>query len=274
MTEQIEQLHQRLGVIMQEIHEICIKNNIRYTLLGGTLIGAVRHKGFIPWDDDLDIAMPYSDYKKFVEVVFSQDHDWLEFALAGKTENYYNPFIKAYDKRTTFIESALDTPKGVFVDIFPVVYSGNTRFSSIIAFAKHRLLLAPLVRKAYQYKDKNIIKEAVLTILGRMFSVDFFMNRITKHYEKLNKKATKYCSDMDGNTHGIVLSSYFSEYVDYPFEQYTFRGIKNADGYLRDDFGDYMQLPPVEKRKPHHIEYLNLNLPYREYVFNKGKSKR
>lgn len=265
MTEELELLHQRLGIIMNEIHTICVDHNINYTLLGGSLIGAIRHKGFIPWDDDLDIGMTYSDYKRFLEVISTNKHEWLEFALAGKTENYYNPFVKAYDSRTTFIENALDDPKGVFVDIFPIVYSGNSRFISKIEFYKHRLLLAPLVRKSYKYDDKNPIKEKILTWIGKTFTVDFFMNRINRQYEKLAKQPTKYSSDMDGNTHGIVVSSYFTEYVDYEFEQYKFRGIKNADAYLRDDFGDYMQLPPVEKQIPHHFEYINLNLPYREY---------
>ena len=266
MDKNLELLHQHLCVIMNEIHSICVTHNINYTLMGGSLIGAVRHKGFIPWDDDLDIGMFYDDYKKFLDVVTKNKHEWLEFALAGKSENYYNPFIKAYDSRTTLIENALDEPKGVFVDIFPIVYSGNSRFTSTIEFLKHRILLAPLVRKAYQYKDKNPIKEFLLTSMGKMFSVEFFMKRITKQYERLIKKPTRFVSDLDGNTHGIVLASYFSEYVDYEFEQYRFRGIKQADAYLRDDFGDYMQLPPIDKRTPHHIEYINLNLPYREYI--------
>ena len=74
---QLKALHQQLLVIMDEIHNICVQNGIRYTLIGGSLIGALRHKGFIPWDDDMDVGMLFADHRLFVTIVSSLKHDWL-----------------------------------------------------------------------------------------------------------------------------------------------------------------------------------------------------
>ena len=92
------------------------------------------------------------------------------------------------------------------------------------------------------------------------------MSCMDKQYEKLNKKEKYYSSDMDGTVNGIVPTYLFDDYQLYDFDEYKFMGVKSADEYLQTVFGNYMQLPPIEKRVPHHIDYIDLNMPYRNYI--------
>lgn len=257
-------VQQRLIVMMNEIHKICIDNGIKYTMIGGTLIGALRHKGFIPWDDDIDIAMPYVDYKRFTQIVLNLEHEWMEFGVVGVTENYYSPYIKVFDKRTTLIEKEGDFPKGIFIDIFPIVFSGNYIATSRVQFIEHRFWQSLLKRKGYHFSTGKF-RECILRGLSRYFSTTYIIKRINDHYDRLNKNPKKYISDMDGNVKGIVRASLFSEYTFYSFEGYMLMGIKYADEYLHSVFGNYMQLPPISKQKPNHIVYINLELSYKEY---------
>jgi len=265
MTEiDLKKFHNRLADLMQEIHILCIRNGIQYTMMGGTLIGALRHQGFIPWDDDIDIGMTWENYLKFQQIAFSLEHPWVEFKLAGKTPDYYNPFIKAFDKRTTFIEGNGQKPGGIFIDIFPIVRAGNSKKEAIKEYRKHRFYQSLLRRKGYIFST-GAIREKLLHMGARFYTVEKLMGKIYYHYQKINDKFTKYCSDMDGTLNGIVPAHLFQQYKLYDFEQYKFMGIAKADEYLTLDFGDYMHLPPVEKQRPHHIHYINLELPYKEY---------
>ena len=263
--QKIKAFHKRLALVMQEIHSICEKNNIRYSMIGGTLLGAIRHKGFIPWDDDIDIAIPYHDYLKFKNIVFSMHHEWLEFNLAGKTPQYFIPFIKAYDSRTTLIEEYTENPKGIFIDIFPISYVGNTMEEALKEFRYHKFLSALLKRKGYKFSTGKA-RELILKILSSIIPQKFLIKKIEDHYYLLNSSKKQYISDMDGSIKGIVPSNLFNDYILYNFDEYKFYGIRNADEYLRLVFGDYMKLPPLEKRIPHHFVYLNLELPYNNYT--------
>ena len=264
-NEQLRKLHEHLLIIMQEVHKICVTNGIRYSLAGGSLIGAIRHKGFIPWDDDLDIMMPYDDYEKFKEIVFAMQHEWLEFNVVDKTPGCYRPIIKAYDVRTTLIQSNNSIPKGVFIDIFPFVNVGNTMLGAKFEYYLYRMLVAPLVRKTNVYSDKNPIKEFLLTIVGKTLPASFWYGCIKRQYKRLNKRKTRFVTDLDGRPNGIVDSKFTEGYELTTFENCLFYRFSHADEYLSSVWGDYMKLPPLDKQKPGHIAYLNVNLPYKNY---------
>ncbi len=268
MENSFLELHERLLIIMDEIHNICVDNNIHYSLAGGSLIGAARHQGFIPWDDDMDVMMPYKDYHRFCEIVFSQKHEWLEFKVAGRTKKFYHTILKAYDNRTTLIQKHTKDAYGIFIDIFPYVYVGNSRPRALFEYYFYRLFAAPLLRKTVTYEDKNIIKESIVTLIGKIIPASFCVKCIRWNYRRLCKKRTKYSTDLDGLTKGIVLTDYVENFKLVSFEDRSYYILEKAHDYLKSVFGDYMTLPPKEKRSPHLIDYLDLNIPYREYNNN------
>ena len=255
---------------MDEIHNICVQNGIHYTLIGGSLIGALRHKGFIPWDDDMDVGMLYADYARFEKIVSNMKHEWLEFSSAQIDPNCFNPFIKVHDTRTTLIEGFEPEASGVFIDVFPFSYVGDTKELALREFRKHRLLQALLRRKKYRFKTGKV-KELALNAAAKFIPRQSLIKKITLQYEELNQDKTAFISDMDGKERGIVESRYFDDYTEAPFEDRRYMIIKEADQYLRANFGDYMQLPPKEAQTSSHIELLDLNTPAKIYQ-KKAKS--
>lgn len=265
----IRDLQIRLTDLLNEVHKICVANNIRYTMIGGTLIGALRHKGFIPWDDDIDIAMPYEDYKRFKEVMKNLKHEWITFDSADVTKGYFETFIKVYDSRTTLLEChrAQKRPKGIFIDVFPLSYVGNSKIGALYELRVHRFLRDTLTRKNTRYgQGLFMLVEWIYVLLGKLITTKTLINLINRRYEKLNKKKTKLMVDLDCASYKAITPSYFfDEFVLYDFEGYKFYGVKEGDSYIRIEFGDYMKLPPINKRLPHHIDYLDLNKSYLDW---------
>ncbi len=264
---QLKQLHTKLLAIMREVHNICDENGIKYTLIGGSLIGAMRHQGFIPWDDDLDIGMMYKDYQKFIDVVHNYKHPWLEFYIPEYEPNTFRSSMKVFDKRTTYIEENSPEIRGVFVDIMPFSYVGNSRFRFVLEFYYHRILKALLY-----YKNPNsslrrgpVLRNLLFKFVAKFFSNSKLMKMINHRYNCLNRFEHIYVSDLDGVLKGLVPSSFFDNFVLTKFEEDKFMRISEADAYLRRVFGDYMILPPVNQQKSHHVEYVDFNTPYELY---------
>lgn len=261
----LKTLQSRLTELLHRVHLICEENGIRYTMMGGTLIGAVRHQGFIPWDDDIDIGMPYEDYKKFIDVVTSHKYEGLAFGIPGKTEDYFQTFVKVFDTTTTLKENnrTKSKPKGIFIDVFPLTFVGDTKYEIFCNVRKFRFWRDVLTRKDYHLcKGWFVLVEWMYVLLGKFLSSDLSLKRIRALYEKLATKKTLMMADLDGNNKGIVPAYLFDEFTLYGFGNYQFYGMKQADEYLRDVFGDYMKLPPENQRAPHHIEFMDLNKSY------------
>lgn len=249
---------------LKQIHEICVSQDFRYFLIGGTLLGAVRHKGFIPWDDDIDIGMPRPDYERFIEYCSSND---VPFKLVcNKTDpNYGYLFAKAVDKNTVLIEENANkdgAELGIYVDIFPIDGLGNTFDEAISRLNKTRfnreLLVAANWKKFFRSKTRPIYQEPIriaFFLMSRMCSFKKLIKKIESQYDVDGFDKFKYAGCVCGSYRNkeVVEQSVYSEYVELPFEDASFYCPKDYDKYLKCIYGDYMKLPPKDKQVSHHM---------------------
>lgn len=267
MEVNIKELHTGLLKIVCEVHRICEENDIKYFMMAGTMLGAVRHKGFIPWDDDIDIGMTYDNFKKFIDVFQKMNHPWLTSNLP--LEKSYRFYLKLYDKNTTFIESYEDkNVRGVFIDIFPIVYGGDSYAKAKMEFVYTRFINAMLTRKVYNLKESGLSFK-IVKLISHCFTKDFLITVLLKRYEKLSKKKTKLYtipgSSVFGDTFPVEV---YDNTKLYDFEDTKLYGVVDYDIYLKSIFGNYMELPDESKRVPKHIYYLDLNQSYLDYNLN------
>lgn len=237
--------------ILVKIDKFCEENNLRYSLGGGTLLGAVRHKGFIPWDDDVDIMMPRPDYDKFVHNFNGYDKDLTCIAYEIDRQYLY-PFGKVYQNKTILEEPLTSNKHGIFIDIFPLDgFPSNIperkRYLKSLYFWRMLLYIKTL---KYNGTFERFIKKTIASFIPAPF-----LQKI------IQKKMTKYpfsTSQYRGAVSGIYAEkecyehSVFEEYTEIQFEGYHFKAIKNYDSYLRQHYGDYMQLPPAEQQISQH----------------------
>lgn len=243
--------------ILVDVHKFCQRNGIRYSLALGTLLGAVRHGGFIPWDDDIDILMPREDYERFIA---SYNHSIYQVADVSTNNDYYLPFAKVSDSRTHLIEEGNLTPCfGVNVDVFPIdnVPDGDKAYNK---FYKHKTFWNHLhwMKILKINKDRSFSKNAFL------FFMQLLLLPVSERVilKKIQRIATKYrytktnrmglVAPDDNKFKWIMDKKVFEEYSDIKFEDLLVRSVKDYDTYLKAMYGDYMKLPPVEQRVTHH----------------------
>ena len=250
--------------ILVEIDKICREQNIRYSLCGGTLLGAIRHGGFIPWDDDIDIFMPRPDYNRFLEYCIQNSTTFS--LLCNKTDSRYGyMFAKAMAKNTVIKEennNPQNIDMGVYVDVFPIDGLADTPKDAEKAFGKSRfkreLLVARNWKKFFRSKTRKWYYEPIrfaFFILSRFANASSLIKSIEKTYPEELFEKTKYSACVFGSYRSkeIAEKEVFTELTDIKFEGKTFMAIKNYDKYLSNIYGDYMKLPPKEKQVSHHM---------------------
>lgn len=235
--------------ILKYIDMVCKKYSIRYFLAYGTLIGAVRHKGFIPWDDDADIVMPRPDYEKFIKVMKRKNGIYRIICLEHCKKDYSYPFAKVIDSRTIINEPwrLMKEKLGVFVDVFPLDGIGNTE-KETVKNAKKLLKIAKLIW--YIDTVKDTFKGRILNIIGRKN-----LNRIFKHIAKKNNYyKSKYVGtpSYPPNEFEIIKKEYYLESQNVVFEDCYFPIPKYYDIILEKKYGKYMECPPIEEQNNKH----------------------
>lgn len=249
--------------MLDYIDAVARKNNIEYSLGGGSLLGSIRHKGFIPWDDDIDIMLTRANYEKLIKALINDDSD-IYSLLHYSTERNILSFAKLYDNRTQFLSKTdkMHPWTGLFIDIFPMdmLPEGEQErheFMKEIQNGAENLLSTSF--PAYASGSKAIYAFARLFLRFPRFVR--YHGQWTERAKVLDTMMQKY-DDQDVPYIGFTDSRYrqkeffskelFDEYEDVIFENVTARKIKNHDGYLKQLYGDsYMELPPENKRVNH-----------------------
>lgn len=244
--------------ILDDLHDFCVKNNIRYSLGGGTLLGAVRHKGYIPWDDDIDLVMPRPDYERFLKE-YKPKSEFYQLSHHKNNPHFVSAFAKIYDTRTLIIGPNLIDDQMVFIDIFPL--DGMPDENGIDDYLEEVAQYIHKIRKVGKYhlfaksrKDKiaffikYIIKRISLPGRDKLFCN---LETVLKNYSFEN-------SDFAGLTGGSygkkewMPKNIFEHYQLAEFEGKKYCVITQSIKYLETVYGDWQKLPPPEKRIPLH----------------------
>ena len=248
--------------ILRDIHLFCVDHDIKYTLQGGTLLGAVRHKGFIPWDDDIDIAMPRPDYDRFIHTYLSsKGYKVFSRELLEQKNDVFIAYARVCDMVKTYVDDALsywsNAKTGVWVDVFPLdgdfedIEESKKRLNKIKGYWKigvrKRVALRPLSSATGWYKKVRLIIKKAIAMVTSFSAID-------KHIE-LSKSvsfgSTGYYSNLAFLSYGIRERHRIEVLRDrqlVPFEGDLFYIMNGFDEALREKYGDYMTLPPKEKQ--------------------------
>ena len=271
-NEQLEKIHLLELKIALEIKRICDKNNINYFLTAGTLLGAVRHGGFIPWDDDMDIGMLRKDYNQFIEACKTDLSNEFFLQTWDTDPDFPFSFAKIRLRNTHFIEGFSENVgenNGLFVDIFPfdnVPDSQNARKKQARKYFVCKRLL--WIKKGMGINMKKESKrQAVRYYVFLLFSKLFNYNAIKKYFKKVQNKYNDIKTEMvvtDGSysyDKESIRRSWVENLELVKFETEEFLSYKDRNAYLQHFYGDYMKLPPIEQRDRHLLRSVDFG-PY------------
>lgn len=271
MSNDSAQLKKTLLEMLSWFHNFCIENDLKYFAVGGTLLGAVRHKGFIPWDDDIDLGMPREDYKKLEKLIGNKENGKYYFETPNTTrKGYYYTYGKLFDTDTTLVENSRDKlPMGVYIDIFPFDGVGETKEEAIKYLSSVKKLQDLLaVRVSGIRKGRSFYKNAAVAVARIIPSFLFNDKKLLKKIDSIcsgkNFNDSKYVANMNGawGLREITTREIVGTPKLYDFENIKIYGIEDYDAYLTGVYGNWRQLPPEEKRVSiHDYVYVDLNKP-------------
>lgn len=257
--ETLRKLHKQLLELLDEFVRICDKNNLDYFLCGGTLLGAVRHKGFIPWDDDMDVAMLRKDYEKFLKIAPVELKEKFIIDNYHTNKKCYLNFTKIRNRNTLFVQDFqkdYDGEKGIWIDIFPLDYIEKLNF-----FQVTKIKIVKLIRSIEHYKNNiflgnnKIWLKKILTFLMKPIPLTF-LQRLQdnlmkgKTHDKEAKYITSIASTYDYKKETMEKDVYLPAKT-LEFEGKEYKVPNKYKYYLEKIYGNYMELPPVEKRVTH-----------------------
>lgn len=245
------------------------QHNLRYIACGGTVLGAVRHKGFIPWDDDIDIYMPRADYNRLLDM-----NDQLQplgyEVISCRDKGYYMPFAKISSLSSTIWEfQRLPFLMGVYVDIFPLdEFEEPDQVITARQYRSH-YFFDKYINAVSSYPFRFFLQRLQHLDIHQMglYLLHLYRRRNPQHYLQafLDFEMTytggtgSKCVCVTQWEGRIFQTEWFTDVIELPFEDTTVTAPRNYDAYLRKLYGDYMQLPPVEKRISHPHFYVDLN---------------
>jgi lipopolysaccharide cholinephosphotransferase len=261
-------LQQKLLGMLTWLIKYIDDNNIRYYIIGGTMLGAVRHEGFIPWDDDIDIAVPRNDYERLIDLLKSPVDHYVIESPKGEAEDYVYSYAKLYDLNTSMTELARKNVKrGVYIDIFPLDGIGNSLEEGYANYKKIDRANMLLAMRTCAYRKGRKWWKNIAVFIGGMLPINS---------KKLARKLDRLCSDHNFDDYqfvGFLASVYRSREImrkewygtptSYKFEGLIVYGPEKYEEYLTQLYGDWRKLPPKEKRySAHTFADIDLNKSY------------
>lgn len=256
----MNELQNRLFKMICWFHNYCEENNIKYYAIGGTMLGAARHKGFIPWDDDIDLGVPRKDYNKLIRMFREPiDSYYLESPYSGNQDFLYS-FAKLYDINSILVEhTRFNCRRGIYIDIFPLDGVGNDKeeaIANVRRFDKKNMLLMMrtcAIRKERKwYKNWSIYFARVIPAF--LINEKRLAIGLDQLANKMNNDQAIYWANLNGTYRfkEIVKSELFGKPTLYKFEGTMINGPQKYDEYLTEIYGNWRQLPPEDKRKTAH----------------------
>jgi len=250
----------QLGML-EYFRDFCRTHKLRYYLSYGTLLGAARHKGYIPWDDDIDLMMPREDYLKFIELFCLEEHGSFELLSIQNNKLYFAPFAKIINNQTIMFQEYEQVEKveiGVYVDIFPLdgLPLGEKESNKVFKKMKNWDYAYKLSIRKITAKSSNSFKWVVKTLLSIPFRLlgSYF---VIKRYESLamangydNGEEVACLVSGEGSSERIR-RDHIEGTAELEFEGNHYPVPSRWDIYLENIYGDYMKLPPEDERKPH-----------------------
>ena len=257
----INECQKRLLEIAKEFDHICAKHNIPYYMLGGTMLGAIRHKGFIPWDDDMDFGIPREYYTRFKDACKSELNPWYKFICEDNSDYAILGIGKIIDTNTELRETySVDTNEtiGINIDIFPLDYTNDAKgFFSLnkrmrMAFKLQKLLFVNADdRKGIKKWMAKFIK--TILPLGKTTLLKYISSNLLKRNKSRKNNSIFNVAGAWGMKE-LIPKELFGQPTKYKFEDIELYGVANYDGYLKHLYSNYMQLPPEDER---HIHFNN-----------------
>lgn len=263
-SEDLRKLQMIQLEMLIEVDRICTKCNIQYSIIAGTLLGSIRHGGFIPWDDDADVAFMRSEYERFREACKTElDATRFYFQDHRNTAGYRWGYGKLRRKGTEFIRKGqehMPYPSGVFIDIFPIDNVPNDYAVRYMHNLHCTIIRKFLWSEVGKVSDKSAFMRGLYGMMA-LVPRDVVFAHYRRFADRWNRKDTKMGRTLTfptpNKTYGYY-KKWYEKSTNYTFEGHIFRGIKQYDEYLSFKFGDYMTLPPEEQRKTHPSTYYKL----------------
>lgn len=263
--------------ILADFIGICQRHDLKYFLFAGSMLGAVRHQGIIPWDDDIDVAMPREDYEKLLQIAPEELQEQHVLVTPNNSERFCPSFSKIYNKNTTALEACYweyqyTFPQGIFLDIFPFDNVPDSGMARKLQHLKIKFLRVLQLMKNDYHIDGNRYGQCTaiaFSVLGRLVSWINAEKLMKLHYKvttKYNKGRTKVISPISNGyeLRNHCLTEWAEELIDVPFEYLTVKILKQYDAYLTNQFGNWHEF--VRGTSCHNGIFFDPDRPYTEYL--------